>query len=99
MLETRDAALSIGFGQHNFKAMTDQHQHNQGPDDAQNNEHRITISAARRMLGMLGRNYSDEDLEEALNVLYGIAEEGFEIYRDIDTDGKWNGPSIDDSDE
>ncbi|RUS63671.1 hypothetical protein EGN72_03240 [Pseudorhodobacter sp. E13] len=79
--------------------MTDNYRHNQGPDNGQNNEHRITISAARRMLGMLGRNYSDDDMVEIINVLYGIAEEGFEIYRDIDTDGKWNGPRIDDSDE
>ncbi len=79
--------------------MTDKNQHECGSDDAQNNEHRITIAAARRMLGMPGRNYSDEDLAEALNVLYGIAEESFETYREIGTNGVWDGPSIDDSDE
>ena len=99
MPETRDAALSLGFSQNNFKDMTDNNQHNQGPDEAQNNEHRITISAARRMLGMLGRNYSDEDMAEIISVLYGIAEEGFEIYRDIGQGEKGNGSSIDDSDE
>jgi|GEM_PF-4105334 len=32
------------------------------------------------MLGMIGKNYDDEDIFEILEVLYGIAEEGFEAY-------------------
>ena len=32
------------------------------------------------MLGMIGKNYDDEDIIEILSVLYGIAEEGFEVY-------------------
>ena len=32
------------------------------------------------MLGMVGRNYSDEDITEILDILYGIAEEGYEAY-------------------
>ena len=99
MLGTRDTVLSVGFCQHNLNAMTGKNQHNQGPDNGQNDEHRITIPAARRMLGMLGRNYSDEDMVEIISVLYGIAEEGFEVYRDIGPGEKRNGPRIDDSDE
>ena len=44
-------------------------------------DRRISLSAARRMLGMIARNYSDTDIEEILDVLYGIAEEGYEEYR------------------
>lgn len=44
---------------------------------------RISISAARKMLGMLARNYSDADMAEIIDVLYGIADEGFELYQDI----------------
>ena len=42
----------------------------------------ISITAARKMLGMVGRNYADADLEEVLRCLYGIAELGFEHYQD-----------------
>ena len=42
----------------------------------------ISITAARKILGMVGRNYSDADLEEVLRCLYGIAELGFEYYQD-----------------
>ena len=34
------------------------------------------------MLGMIGKNYDDEDIIEILEILYGIAEEGFEVYSD-----------------
>ena len=34
------------------------------------------------MLGMVGRNYSDEDLEKLLDHLYGIAGSAFETYLD-----------------
>ncbi|SUZ33813.1 hypothetical protein ROE7235_03588 [Roseibaca ekhonensis] len=29
---------------------------------------------------MIGKNYDDEEIFEILEVLYGIAEEGFEVY-------------------
>jgi len=32
------------------------------------------------MLGIIGKKYDDEDTIEMLAVLYGIAEEGFEVY-------------------
>ena len=31
------------------------------------------------MLGMIGKNYDDEEITEILGLLYGIAEEGFEV--------------------
>lgn len=43
---------------------------------------RISVSSARSMLGMVGRNYSDEDLETLLDHLYGIAGTAFETYLD-----------------
>lgn len=45
-------------------------------------ERRIDIAAARKMLGMIGKNYNDEEITEVLGLLYGIAEEGFEVYSD-----------------
>ena len=44
---------------------------------------KISIAAARKMLGMVGRNYSDSDILEVINALYGIAEEGYELYQDV----------------
>ncbi len=44
------------------------------------------------MLGMLARNYSDQDMREILATLQGIAEEGFELYRDF---GQTGDPSDD----
>lgn len=44
-------------------------------------DQRISVSAARKMLGLIGRNYSDEDIEEILNCLYGFAEEAFEDFQ------------------
>ncbi len=41
---------------------------------------RITNEDARKMLGMIGRNYSDEEIAEILDGLYGFAEEAFEDY-------------------
>lgn len=46
-------------------------------------DRRITISAARKMLGMLALNYSDADMVEIIDVLYGVAEEGYELHQDI----------------
>lgn len=43
-------------------------------------DHRISTKAARKMLGMVGRNYSDDDLQAILTILYGMAEEGYEVY-------------------
>ena len=34
------------------------------------------------MLGMIGKNYDEEEISEILGLLYGIAEEGFEVYCD-----------------
>lgn len=34
------------------------------------------------MLGMVGRNYSEDDLEKLLDHLYGIAGSAFETYLD-----------------
>ena len=45
---------------------------------------RITVNASRKMLGMVARNYSDDDLEKVLVSLYGIAEASFETYLDQD---------------
>lgn len=54
-------------------------------------DRRIDIVAARKMLGMIGKNYSDSEISEILEVLYGIAEEAFEMYS--------NEPDPDDSSE
>lgn len=43
---------------------------------------RISAVAARKMLGMVGRNYSDGDLEKVLDCLYGIADASFETHLD-----------------
>ncbi len=45
-------------------------------------DRRITIAGARRMLGMISRNYSDEEICDILDILYGMAEEAYEDYRD-----------------
>lgn len=37
-------------------------------------ERRIRIADARKMLGMIGRNYSDAEMSEILHCLYTIAE-------------------------
>lgn len=49
-----------------------------------NGSGRISIAAARRMLGMIGRNYSDAEIEEVLACLYGFAEEAFDAYQQGD---------------
>lgn len=43
-------------------------------------DRRIDVAAARKMLGMIGKNYGDDEIAEILEVLYGIAEEAFEMY-------------------
>jgi len=56
-------------------------EHNYNTEDSGQNPGRlITIKGARRMLGMIGKNYDDEEITEILGLLYGIAEEGFEVY-------------------
>jgi hypothetical protein len=56
-------------------------EHNHGTEGTgENPQRRITVAGVRRMLGMIGKNYDDEDIFEILEVLYGIAEEGFEAY-------------------
>ena len=49
-------------------------------------DRRITVAAARKMLGMIGRNYSDADIAEILECLYSVAEIAFERYRCDDSD-------------
>lgn len=46
-----------------------------------NDYRRICVDAARKMLGMIGRNYSDDQIAEILDGLYGFAEEAFEDYQ------------------
>ncbi len=56
-------------------------EHNHGTEGLEEHpQRRINVAAARQMLGMIGKNYDDEDIIEILAVLYGIAEEGFEVY-------------------
>jgi len=38
------------------------------------NGSRITISQARKALGMIGRNYSDEDITEILRLMREVSE-------------------------
>lgn len=65
---------------------------NFGPEDHNETpKHRITVQGARKMLGMIGKNYDDEEITDILGLLYSIAEESFEVYSD--------GPEFGDSDE
>ena len=47
-------------------------------------DRKITVAGARRMLGMIGRNYDDDQIGEVLDVLYGIAEVAYDKYLDGD---------------
>ena len=47
---------------------------------ARQRDGRITIAGARRMLGMIGRNYSDEEVQEVLDILYGMAEVAYDDF-------------------
>ena len=89
----------VGLAQPDPTKMTAQHNRENESDNVPSSGRRITIPAARRMLGMPGRNYTDEDMAEILEVLYGIAEEGFEIYRDIGTKGERDDDNPDGLDE
>lgn len=40
------------------------------------------------MLGLIGRNYSDDDIAEILDCLYGFAEEAFDIHHHDDDRGE-----------
>lgn len=51
---------------------------NTGGDNA---DPRISIAAARKMLGMIGGNYDDSEVAEILHCLYSIAEEAYEQYQ------------------
>jgi len=73
-------APSIGFGKLTPKPMTPNSDNARLSENTPDPNRRITINAARKMLGMVGRNYSDEDIAEILGILYGIAEEGYEAY-------------------
>ena len=67
------------------------------PADRRPGDRRITVAGARRMLGMIGRNYDDVEIEEILAILYGMAELAYEDYRDgqdgRDTKDGSGGPS------
>ena len=66
-------------------------EHNHGTEGSEeNSQRRINVAGARQMLGMIGKNYDDEDILEILEVLYGIAEEGFEEYSDDNGSGIWS---------
>lgn len=55
------------------------------PDDEANRrpgDRRITVAGARRMLGMIGRNYEDDELLEVLDIFYGMAEVSYDKYID-----------------
>ena len=43
-------------------------------------ERQLDIASARKMLGMVGRNYSDDDMEQALDCLYGLVEVGYQFH-------------------
>lgn len=55
-----------------------------GSDAAQpgDNDRRISTAAARKMLGMIGKNYDDDRIAEVLDALYGIARNAYEVYQD-----------------
>lgn len=82
------AAPSIGFGKLTPKAMTQENDNVRLSENTPEPGHRISIRAARKMLGMVGRNYSDDDIAEILNILYGIAEEGYEAYLEENGDAQ-----------
>lgn len=63
--------------------MTNQNNREHLGDGSDRNDRRLTIAAARKMLGMLARNYSDADMADIIDVLYGVAEEGYELHQDI----------------
>ena len=55
------------------------------PDDEASlrpSDRRITVSGARRMLGLIGRNYDDDEITEVLDILYGMAELSYDKYLD-----------------
>ena len=59
-------------------------------NDNNDRRRRIDVDEARRMLGMIGRNYSDDEITEILECLYGSAEETYERFespRDANDDG------------
>ena len=43
-------------------------------------ERQLDIVSARKILGMVARNYSDEDVEQALDCLYGLVEVGYQFH-------------------
>jgi len=45
---------------------------------------RLTIKQARKALGMIGRNYSDEDIVEILRLMRDIAELSYSDISDCD---------------
>lgn len=54
-----------------------------GPN-TQSGLRRITIAGARRILGLIGRNYGDDDIAEILDILYNIAEAAYDDYAAAD---------------
>ena len=45
------------------------------------NSSRITVTQARKALGMVARNYSDTQIEEIIMLLYEAAEFTYELYQ------------------
>ena len=43
-------------------------------------ERQLDIVSARKILGMVARNYSDDDMEQALDCLYGLVEVGYQFH-------------------
>lgn len=52
--------------------------------DRQPGDRQITVAGARRILGLIGRNYNAEQIAGILDALYGIAELAYEDYRERD---------------
>lgn len=63
--------------------MAPNHDPEPGPD-SQSGRRRITTAGARRMLGMIGRNYDDDDIAEIVDILYTIAEAAYDDYAAAD---------------
>lgn len=48
------------------------------------NSSRITISQARKALGMTNRNYSDDDIQAIIDIMWEAAEFAYDEYIDGD---------------
>ena len=71
--------LDGGFAYVLAKHQTKTKMPNRQVEQAGDSSRQIDAAAARKILGLIGRNYSDLQLEEALECLYMLAEIGHEI--------------------